>query len=238
MWMTGHFTYVRLSCCCSSTCLFSKKQVADLYKCLLLWIVCNIVHSPACLVQENGHAAVILQWEGSGDHLLHEMKGANEHSLITHTVGYFTEKVHPVDIWMTYSTKMFHRQQGAQSDSLGTSCIPTIPSSVIWGSSKFGTVQPCVKTGCLVIAWCRFISRSVIRYTMSLYVGSVEGGAGRDQWANVWGSKGRTRGEWGAESASSFPLFNVSFIHLQDMDIPTLFQPHIKNRHTLHSQLM
>lgn len=49
-------------------------------------------------------------------------------------------------------------------------------------------------------------------------------------------AQGRTRGE--RESASSFPLFNASFIHLQDMDIPTLFQPHFKNRHTLHSLLM
>lgn len=37
------------------------------------------------------------------------------------------------------------------------------------------------------------------------------------------------------ESASRFPLFNASFIHLQNTGIPTLFQPHIENRHTLHS---
>lgn len=36
-------------------------------------------------------------------------------------------------------------------------------------------------------------------------------------------------------SASSFPLFNAPFIHLQDAVIPTLFQPHIKSRHALLS---
>lgn len=146
------------------------------------------------------------------------------------------EWVHPADIWMTYGTKMLHRQWGAQSDGLGTSCIPTKPSSVIWGHSKFGTEQPCMRAGCAVIRRCRFLSGPMIYCTMFLYVGSVEGGVGRDQWANVWGSTGRSRGE--RKSASSFPLFNASFIHLQDMGIPTLFQPHIKNRHTLHSLLM
>lgn len=124
------------------------------------------------------------------------------------------EWVHPVDIWMTHSTEMFHRQRGAQSDGLGTSCIPTIPSSVIWGDSKFGTVQPCMKAGCPVIPWYRFLFGPMICCTMLLYVGSVEGGAGMDQWANVWGSSGRNRGEREAESASSSPRFNVPFIHL------------------------
>ena len=46
----------------------------------------------------------------------------------------------------------------------------------------------------------------------------------------------RQRGQqqqWERGRLRLFPLFNVSFIHLQDMGFPTLFQPHIKNRHTL-----
>ena len=95
MWMTGSFAYGRLSCRCSSTCLFSKDQAADLYlsKCLpLIWIVYNIVQSPASLVQEDRRAAVILQWEGRGDHLPHKLKRANE-----------TAQSH-----LTYS-RMFHK---------------------------------------------------------------------------------------------------------------------------------
>lgn len=96
------------------------------------------------------------------------------------------EWVHPVDTWMSYGTKMFLRQRGAQSDGLGTSCIPTIPSSVIWGHSKFRRER----AGCPVVPQCRFLSGPMICCTVFLYVGSVEGGAGRDQWANVWGSVG------------------------------------------------
>lgn len=223
-------------------CVYSARiKSTDLYlsKCLLLlWTVHKTLHSPASLL----HAAVVLQWENSGDHLPHRMRRANEkqHSLITHTVGYFTEITglvascgHLDDL-----RKQFHRQQGALSDGLGTSCIPALPSSVIWGDSKFGRVKSCMKVGCPVIPRCRFLSEPVICCTMFFCVSKVEGGAGRDQWANVWGSEGMTRGEREAKSASSFPLFKVSFIHLQDMGIPTLFQPHIKNRHTLHSLLM
>lgn len=51
----------------------------DLSKSLpLLWMVHNTVPSAASPVQEDRHAAVILQWEGSGDHLPHKMRPANE----------------------------------------------------------------------------------------------------------------------------------------------------------------
>lgn len=55
-------------------------------------MVHNIDHSPASVVGQNKHAAVILQWEGSGDHLPHKISQAKEtqHSLVTSTVGYFT----------------------------------------------------------------------------------------------------------------------------------------------------
>lgn len=43
-----------------------------------------------------------------------------------------------MDIWMIYGSDMSHRQRGAQSEVLGTSCIPTIASSEISGDSKFG----------------------------------------------------------------------------------------------------
>lgn len=182
-------------------------------------------------------AAVVLQREGSGDHLPHKMRWANEKqpSLITHTVGYFTEitRVGASCGYLDDLRQQFHRQQGALSDGLGTSCIPALPSSVIWGHSIFGRVQPCMKAGCPVIPRCGFLSEPMICCTRFFSVSSVEGGAGRDQWANVWVSERRARGEREANSAASFPLFNVSFIHLQDMGIPTLFQPHIKNRHTL-----
>lgn len=70
--------------------------------------------------------------------------------------------------------------------------------------------------------------------TMSLYVHSVEEVLAGASELMSEGRAGRTRGE----SASYFPLFNASFIHLQNMGLPTLFQPHIKNRHTLHSLLL
>ncbi len=51
----------------------------------------NAMHAPKSLVQEDRHVVVILQWEGGGDHLLHKMRWASnkQHSLVTHTVGYF-----------------------------------------------------------------------------------------------------------------------------------------------------
>lgn len=118
----------------------ARIESTDLYLCkclLLLWTVHNALHSPASLVRERSHAAVILQWEGSGDHLPHRMRRANEkpHSLIALTVGYFTEITelgascgYLDDLW-----KQFHRLQGALSDGSGTSRIPALPSSVIWG---------------------------------------------------------------------------------------------------------
>lgn len=166
----------------------------------------NTVHSPASVVQEHRHAGVILQWEGGGDHLPRWMKPANEMAQIHHTYSRILQEwVHPVDIWMAYSTEMFHRQQGAQSDSLGACCIPTIPSSVIGSDSKFGAVQLCRKAGYLVIPWSGFLSGPVTCCTMLLCVGHVEGGAGLDQWANVWGSEGEDqRWKWG--SARVFPF--------------------------------
>lgn len=55
-------------------------------------MVHNIVQSPASVVGQDKHAAVIVQWEGSGDHLPHKISCAKEtqHSLVTRTVGYFT----------------------------------------------------------------------------------------------------------------------------------------------------
>lgn len=50
----------------------------------------------------------------------------------------------PAVIWMTSGTKQLHRQHGALSVSWGTSWIPTIQSSVCWGYSKLGKVQPCM----------------------------------------------------------------------------------------------
>lgn len=179
----------------------------------------------------------MLQWEGGGDHLPHKMRWANEkqHSLVTHTVGYFTE-ITGVGTSCGYLEDLGHRQRAAQSEGLGTSCCPTILSSVTWGCSKFGTMQRCMTAGCPVIPGCKPRSGLMIHRIMILFAGSVEGGASRNQWANVWGSVVRTRGE--CESASSFPLFNAPFIHLQNMGIPTLFQPQAKNRHALHSLLI
>lgn len=77
---------------------------------------------------------------------------------------------HPVGFWMTYSRKLFLRQQAAQSGGAGTFCIPTIASSVIWVLSIFRTVQSCMWAGCPVIPWCKFLSGPMICCTKFLYV--------------------------------------------------------------------
>lgn len=158
--MTGSFAYGRLSwdfCCCSSTCLFTSRPIS-IQILPLLWMVHNIVHSPASLVREDRHAAVILQWEGSGDHLPHKMTRANKkhYSLVTHTVGYFTE-ITGVDASCGYLDDLWHKNM-SQTTRCTVRCFGNIlhPYNTLicyWrpDHSIFGTVQPCTRAGCPVI---------------------------------------------------------------------------------------
>lgn len=123
---------------------------ADLYlsKYLsLLWMVHSIV--------EDRHAAVILQWEGSGDHLPHEMTLANkkQHSLVTHTLGYFTELT-GVDASCGYLDDLCHKNI-SQTTRCTVRCFGNIlhPYNTLichWrpDHSIFGTVYPCTTAGC------------------------------------------------------------------------------------------
>lgn len=90
--MAGSFAYGRLSWDFGVVPLhvYSAKDLYLSKYLPLLWTVHNIVHAPASGVRENRHAAVILQREGSGDHLPREMRQANEKQH-TNTVGYFTK---------------------------------------------------------------------------------------------------------------------------------------------------
>lgn len=137
-------------------------------------------------VKKDGHVAVTLQWDGSGDHL---PNNASSSHVRWDTSQRSLEWEYPVDIWMIYGSNMSHRQRGAQSEVLGTSCIPTITSSAISGDSKFGHAGKWVVLLYLGLGF----YLCLLCYEMFLYVDSVEGGVGRNQWTNVWGNEGRTR---------------------------------------------
>lgn len=141
------------------------------------------------------------------------------------------ERVRPVDIWKICSLKIFHRLRVAQSDGLGTSCNPTkLAHEAILKLDQWSHAG---KTSALFTL--------MKAYSLSATVGWKMLPRGRRSWQEPVSSFLRqergTGNDRGAGSALSSPLFNASFIHLQDLSIPTLYQPHFKNRHTLHSSI-
>lgn len=110
--------------------------------------------------------------------------------LVTRRAGYFTEITR-------LGASRGHLDDLQHRNSQGTKCtvrhfgsILHLCNNIICHLRHFQTLpenSQCMKTGSLT-PLCRFLSGPVTCCTMSLCVGSLEGGAGRSQWANVWGS--------------------------------------------------
>lgn len=123
----------------------SKPQTYIYPNFCLLWMVFSIVHSPASLVQEDRHAAVILQWEGSGDHLPHKMKRANETAQSHHTFSkiFHRDQKSGCILWIfgwLMAQKCFTNNKVHSQLVWEHLARSTVPSSVISGDSKFGTL--------------------------------------------------------------------------------------------------